>query len=187
MNSIPEMAQEMLRQMFPIYEPYCLLGYSMGGHVLCELYRLLLAKHYPLPEHVFLCGSEIPKQEPEEEEDLSDQKLKEELAEMGGTAEEILENAEFMEILLPIYRADLGAEGKYVLPYEPIFKCEGTVIAGQTEWDSENHFSEWQRYFEKPVQFCRVNGGHLFIQEGPEEFARMLMEKMDEIKKKGKE
>lgn len=175
LDSIPDLAQEMLRQMFPIQEPYCLLGYSMGGHVLCELYRLLIQKHYPLPEHVFLCAIDVPNQQQGEEPDTSDQALQNELSELGGTAPEILDNSEFMEILLPIYRADIMAERKYVLPYEQLFRCEGTVIVGEDEWKEENHFSEWQRYFEKTVQFCKVNGGHFYIQEEPEILTKTII------------
>ena len=39
LTSIPAIAQEILKELFPVNEPYCLLGYSMGGHVLCELYH----------------------------------------------------------------------------------------------------------------------------------------------------
>lgn len=176
LESVPEIAQAILAEMFPIYEPYCLLGYSMGGHVLCELYRLLLKKRYPLPAHVFLCAIDVPKQEPEEATDTSDQALQKELMELGGTASEILENQEFMEMLLPIYRADIVAERNYVLPYDQIFRCEGTVIVGEAELNEENHFSEWQRYFAKPVRFRKVKGGHFFIQEEPGILAKILLD-----------
>lgn len=182
LHSISEMAQEMLKQMFPVREPYCLLGYSMGGHVLCELYRLLVEKNYPLPVHVYLCAIDIPKQQPEEETDTSDQALLDELKELGGTAPEILEDPEFMEMLLPIYRADILAERNYVLPCEQIFRCEGTVIVGEDELDQENQFSEWQCYFDKPVRFCTVHGGHFFLQEEPEAFAKLLSDTLRELK-----
>lgn len=182
LNSIPEIAKEMLSQMFPIFEPYCLLGYSMGGHVLCELYRMLLEKNYPLPAHVFLCAIDIPNQEPKEISDISDQTLRNELSLLGGTSAEILGNREFMEMLLPIYRADIVAERKYVLPYKQLFRCEGTVIVGETEWNDENHFSEWRRYFIKTVQFHIINGGHFFMLEEPEAFMRILVDSIKAIK-----
>lgn len=183
LRSVSEMAQEMLTQMFPVWEPYCLLGYSMGGIVLCELYRLLLEKNYPLPVHVFLCAIDVPRQQPEEETDMSDQALLEKLKELGGTAPEILENPEFMELLLPIYRADILAERNYVLLYEQIFRCEGTVIVGEEELNEEKQFSEWQRYFDKPIRFCKVKGGHFFIQEEPETFAKILKDTLRELKR----
>ena len=182
LNSIPEIAQEMRKEMFPISEPYCLLGYSMGGHVLCELYRQLIENHYPLPIHVFLCAIDIPNQHEEEESDTSDQKLTEELMELGGTEPEILENPEFMEMLLPIYRADILAERSYVLPYEQLFRCKGTVIYGKEELKEERHFSEWQRYFLEPIQFREVCGGHFFMQETPQTLVDIInqtIEKMD--------
>lgn len=175
-ESIPEMAQELLKEMFPIYEPYCLLGYSLGGHVLCELYRLITEKKYPLPVHVFLCAADIPNQQPEEIVDISDQALHDELADFGGTSTEILENKEFMEMLLPIYRADIIAEKNYVLPYEQLFRCEGTVIIGKEEIKEDSHFYEWQRYFVRPIRFFDINSGHFFIQEDPDAFSTVINE-----------
>ena len=183
LHSIPELAQAVMSQMFPVREPYCLLGYSMGGHVLCELYRLLIEKQYPLPYHIFLCGSDIPNQQLEEETDSSDQALLKELTELGGTPQEVLEDPEFLDLLLPIFRADILAEKNYVLPYEQLFRCEGTVIMGKAELKEDSHFSEWQRYFEKPVRFCQVNGGHFFMKEEPELFAEILINTMQEYNK----
>ena len=181
LDSIQGLAKEMLKEMFPIHEPYCLLGYSLGGHVLCELYRLLIENHYPLPVHVFLCAIDIPFQQEKKELDVSDQALLEELQKLGGTDPEILENPEFMEILLPIYRADIVAEDNYSLPVSPLFECSGTVIVGKSELEKENHFSEWQGYFRKPIRMFDVSGGHFFIQESPAMLSDIINARIAEI------
>ena len=174
-NSIHELAQDLLKEMFPIEEPYCLLGYSLGGHVLCELYRLLIEKQYPLPVHVFLCAIDVPNQHSKEETEKSDEALLEEIKSLGGTAPEVLENQEFMEMLLPIYRADIQAEDNFVLPFTQLFRCEGTVIVGKKEFEAEmQSFSDWQNYFSSPIQIQEVKGGHFYLHESPMAFSKII-------------
>ena len=183
-DNLRDIAQEMLKEMFPVEEPYCLLGYSMGGHVLCELYRLLIEKHYPLPVHVFLCAIDIPNQLPKEKTEVSDEELLKEIKSLGGTAPEVLENREFMEMLLPIYRADIQAEDSFVLPYEQLFRCEGTVIVGKKELEDEKqNFTDWQRYFTSPIHMHEVKGGHFYLHESPRAFSKIINSTIEELEK----
>ncbi len=84
-------------------------------------------------------------------------------------------------MLLPIYRADAYAEERYVLPFEQIFNCGGTVIVGKTEQKKAHHYADWQRYFSKPIQIYEVKGGHFYIQESPRAFAKILNETLERI------
>src|SRR6185436_20768362 len=90
--------------------PIALFGHSMGAIVAFELAARLGRQ----VRHLFVSGSSAPHLHlVKERSSLSDAELVRELAEMGGTPREILEDAEMMELLLPMLRADFALVESY--------------------------------------------------------------------------
>lgn len=181
LESIPEMAKDAFRQIAKngFREPYCLLGYSMGGAVCYELYQLLRAQRCPLPRHMFICSSDIPahKQNFSGIRKMSDEELIVQLQELGGTPQEVLENKELMELILPLVRADFAAVEEYYPTITLKMNCGGTVIYGTLELAAtENRFADWQNFFSQTVCFIGVEGGHFFIHDNPDLLAGVIMQ-----------
>lgn len=179
LQSIQEMAKDIFRQLMTngVHEPYCLMGYSMGSTICYELYQLLRAKCCPLPCHILMCASDIPthKHEFSNIREMSDSELIEQLYELGGTPQEILENRELLELILPIVRDDFISVEEYCPSTAMKMNCGGTVICGTQELeDEENEFSRWEDFFSQKVDSIRIEGGHFFLHDKSDELAKHI-------------
>src|SRR5437763_15337105 len=90
-------------------KPFAFFGHSMGALICFELARHLRKDGGPQPVHLFVsgrCGPQTPR-EPFAG-DLPDSEFQEMLRRYNGTPEEVLENRELMELLLPAVRADFA-------------------------------------------------------------------------------
>jgi surfactin synthase thioesterase subunit len=88
------------------------------------------------------------------------------LKELGGTPVEILEDPEFMAVLMPVIRADLAICETYVFePHEPL-SCSVTALAGNDDSQaSVEEVSAWRRQTNGPFSFRMFAGNHFFFQE----------------------
>src|SRR5258708_6849949 len=88
---------------------FAFFGHSMGALVAFELARELRRQGRRMPQYLFASGHRGPQLENTSRRlhMLPDDELIQELAEMNGTPAEILDNKEFMQLVLPIFRADL--------------------------------------------------------------------------------
>lgn len=112
--------------------PYALFGYSMGAILSFELARVLQRRGALAPAHLFVAAQrapQIPLDVPPIDE-LPDAEFLAELQQIGGTPQEAFANAELMQMMVPMLRADFAACRTYRYePGEPL-SCPVTVMAG---------------------------------------------------------
>ena len=118
-------------------KPFTFFGHSMGGLVSFELAHLLRKEYNLIPDHLFISGRrapQIPETKPQIHR-LDEPKFINELGRLNGTPKAVLENAELMELFLPILRADFTAIETYVYTPRPRLNCPITVLGGLQDFE----------------------------------------------------
>ncbi|MBU7581852.1 MAG: thioesterase [Nostoc sp. TH1S01] len=147
-------------------KPFALFGHSMGGLVSFELTRLLHKKYGIVPVHLFISGRRAP-QVPNSKppiHNLAEPAFIEELRHLNGTPREVLENAELMQLFLPILRADFAVLETYIYKPEPPLECPITVFGGLQ--DSEvgcDELQAWQEQTNADFNLHMFPGDHFFL------------------------
>ena len=159
---------------FGLDGPFALLGYSMGATIAYHLY-FRLAGAGLRPRHVFFMAN-TPPYAPNDgvpSADLPDDAFLEEIAALGGLSEEVLARREFMDLLLPIVRADVRLEeGAQVLEPRPI-ECDMTVIYSDADYAGGN-IEAWRACAQGSCDFHRFEGTHFFMLDHYAEVAEII-------------
>ena len=157
---------------------YALLGHSMGSWLVYELAYMIAERNQSQPVHLFLSGRYPPylQKEMKISHDLPEAELKAQLMEMGGTPVELLENDEFLNLFMPVLRADYKILETY--QYSPKSYQLGCAITSFTgSQDEIVTIEELQLWQESSSQVCRsyeLEGGHFFLHEKTSEIARII-------------
>jgi medium-chain acyl-[acyl-carrier-protein] hydrolase len=140
-----------------------------------EVYKLLKENNLCLPKKMFLFSSPAPDfiRDHKFYENFSIKEIKEELASLGGTPKEILENDELMDFLFPIIKNDLIALRDYFKA--PIGKnvidCIITIVT-----EDLPYAVSWKEFTKKTCDFITVDGSHFFLfdEPNPEKYINVL-------------
>ena len=147
-------------------KPYILFGHSLGSHIAFELMRQLQALQLPLPLHFIASGSRGPHDKPKKKNiyRLPDQEFIAEIKKLNSTPNEVLENQELMDLLLPPLRADFELADAYCYDGDIEFNCPISILGGEDDLDiSFTQLKSWQNVFVKKAQIYMIAGDHFFI------------------------
>ena len=146
--------------------PYGIFGHSMGARVAFELTRKLRDDGARGPVHLFVSGSRAP-HVPSGGPDLhcmNDADLIEELRQLGGTPEDVLDDAETMAGLLPVLRADFEVLETYHFDGEDRVDCDITAYRGAADpCASRAGTQEWGRLTTGRFTLKTYPGNHFFV------------------------
>jgi surfactin synthase thioesterase subunit len=139
---------------------YALFGHSFGALVAFETARLLQARQLPQPLFLVASASRAPHQGGR----ARTQDSVEFLRTAGGTPPEVLENEEFMALILPALRADLEAESVYLRTSEARLRVPIAALGGRADpYVAPEDVASWAAH---TAQWCSVtlfDGGHFFL------------------------
>jgi len=147
-------------------QPFALFGHSMGAILAYELSRLLRRRGAGRPLHVFVSGCSAPDigitRIPIHA--LPRDKFTEELKRLNGTPEAVLQNAELMQLMEPVLRADFTAIERYVhRPGAPL-DCPVTAFHGSEDPDVRmEHVERWRAHTTAQFERRSFAGDHFFI------------------------
>lgn len=144
--------------------PYVLFGHSMGGILVYELMRQILAQGLPLPQKIVMAGTSLRGFRRVPNVDLlSDDELADFLVKMGGTEEELLYNENFRACFYPIIKNDYRLVRGY--SFEPM-QLPVPVIAMAGSRDEEVEIENMYYFQELTDDFklFYVEGNHFFIE-----------------------
>lgn len=113
---VAPLAQDLASVVAKLVEPpYALFGHSLGALVAFELAQELRKIGAPEPVHLFVSGRQAPQTAAylSEWHDLDLPDLTAELAQLGGTPREVLDNPELLAMIVPLLRADFAVNEKY--------------------------------------------------------------------------
>ncbi|WP_225830138.1 thioesterase II family protein [Streptomyces sp. NK08204] len=146
--------------------PFAIFGHSMGGLLAFELTRTLRRRGLPLPAHLFVSGRGAPDAPSDRPRihDAPDAQVMEELRTLGGTPQEVLEDDELMELMLPTLRADFSVLENYEYLDGPPLPVPLTVFGGDADaLVSPARLHGWRRQSSGGSQLRMLPGGHFFL------------------------
>lgn len=146
---------------------FAFFGHSMGGLIAFELARQLRREGKPLPVHLFISAKSCPaKAEELPPSEIPDAQLIEILRSYEGTPEEVLQDPELMNLLLPAIRADMELCNTYVCDPEPPLPCPITVFGGLEDHVSRRPGLEgWREYTSAQFTLRMFPAGHFFVKK----------------------
>lgn len=145
--------------------PVLFFGHSNGALMAYALALRLRKLQLPLPAHLFLSAKPPPHLERQRRlHRLPSEQLLVELKALGGTPPEVLDNAELMELVLPVLRADFALSETFVHPLVPPLACGATLIGATSDREvAPGEMEEWSRYLRCESAPHLIEGDHFFI------------------------
>ncbi|MBC9909496.1 thioesterase II family protein [Chitinophaga varians] len=161
--------------------PYAIYGHSMGGLLCYLLARKIREEGRMPPVHLFITGTSGPAalSRTEKKRHLLDKKsFIEEIRNLNGSPDEILQNDELLDFIEPILRADFKVSENYAHTRQEPLDIPVTVITGTREDMKPEDIRLWQQEARNPVDFRRMPGHHFFIFKYPYEIVSIIAKKL---------
>lgn len=153
-------------------KPFVFFGYSLGALLAFETVRALRRGGHPQPAHLFSAARVGPKIPPKEDPPvytLSEADFSAKLHELNGTPQEILQNAELMQIVGPLIRADFQLNETYVYTPEPPLACGITAVRGTKDHlTPHEEMLQWQEETSGGFVVRTLPGDHFFMNSARE-------------------
>lgn len=161
--------------------PFAFFGHSLGALVSFELARQLQAQRAPLPIHLFVSGCRAPQLlRSKGLHTLPDQALLAELQALKGTPQQVLENPELMQLLLPTLRADFSIFETYTYREQPTLACDISAFGGLKDSEAPAAaLPDWRQHTNLSFSQHFLPGDHFFLHT---HYALMLKIMIDQLK-----
>lgn len=178
------LVQELQRALEPFLGvPFAFFGHSLGGFVSFELARALRRQGRRGPVHLFIAGSrapQLPSRLPELHR-LSDPEFLDGLRRYEGTPEEALQDADLMQLLLPMLRADFSVTETVEYTDEPPLDVPISVFGGLADPVVERfELTAWREQSTRPLTLRMLPGDHFFVQSARSLLLSALAEDLEE-------
>ena len=160
--------------------PFALFGHSMGALIAFECARRL-RRHGHRPVELFASACHAPQLPLPRKpiHDLPDAQLLREVGRLGGTPAQVLENAELMDLIKPVLRADLMLHETYAYGEEPPLDAPITALAGADDpVVRPAHIEPWSAQTSGPFAMKEFAGGHFFIHQHAKSVAHVVASKV---------
>jgi len=147
-------------------KPFAFFGHSMGALVSYEFARRLQREGKPGPFELFVSGSVAPHEKSVDDPtyNLPDAEFIAELRRLQGTPAEVLDNAELMQLMLPIIRADFKASQTYAYVPGPPLECSLRAFGGlQDELVPREQVETWRQHTRGSFRAQMLPGDHFFL------------------------
>lgn len=158
--------------------PLVVFGHSMGGALGAELVRELRDTTGRGPDLLVAAGCEPPRslRRKDYSARLTEDGLLGFLAEVGGTPPELLANREYLNLLLPVLRADLTVlAGRGAAPAGAPLDCPIRVYLGADDPSVRpEHAAQWRSESDGDFILRTFPGGHFFVQESADDVLARL-------------
>jgi medium-chain acyl-[acyl-carrier-protein] hydrolase len=176
---MPQLIEPLARALGPCLQenPYAFFGHSMGAFVSFELARYLRKYHQTGPLRLFVAAQRAP-QLPDLEPPvyaLPDKEFIEELRRLNGTLVEILQNADVMEIALPLLRADFALVETYQYTAGDPLLCPISAFGGlNDEKVSRDKLDAWREQTRASFGLRMFPGNHFFFNRSQAELLQTV-------------
>ncbi|HEY4112097.1 thioesterase II family protein [Puia sp.] len=162
---------------------YAIFGHSMGGLVALLLARKIAGEGYPPPMHLFITGTTGPfayAREGRARHKLPKQEFIQEIKELDGSPDEILQNEDLLNYFEPILRSDFKAAETYEYEKSRPLDVPFTVITGTEEDMTEEDILTWQMETTRRVDFRKMKGKHFFIFDHSDTIIGIISQKISQ-------
>jgi medium-chain acyl-[acyl-carrier-protein] hydrolase len=187
LTSLPRLAESILTEIRPLLDmPFAFFGHSMGALLAFELSRMLRQRSGLEPAHLFISGRGAP-QLPELEPptyDLPETELLEKLRSLNGTPQEVLDNAELLQVVLPTLRADFKVCETYAYSDGHQLSCPMTVLGGLGDVDvPRERLEPWREHTSGPFTLRMFPGDHFYLHTAEQLLLQVLYRDLYQIEK----
>ncbi|WP_353931560.1 thioesterase II family protein [Okeanomitos corallinicola TIOX110] len=166
-TKMPSLVAEIAKNIIPFLDkPFAIFGHSMGGQVSFELARLLRSDYQLKPIHLFISGRKAPQINSTKRKiyNLPDQEFWQEVNKLNGTPNEVIENAEMIEIFLPILRADFTVLETHIHTNQQPFDFPISVFGGLQDTEVPTYQLEaWREHTTANFSLQMLEGDHFFL------------------------
>ena len=164
---IQPLVEKIAENILPLLDkPFALFGHSMGALLCFELTRFLRKEYNINPVHLFVSARRAPQIDSSKTpmHDLPETEFLIELGRLNGTPQDILENAELMQLLIPILRADFEVIETYIYQELKPLDCPITAFGGLSDPEvSIDEIKAWAKQTNGTFSMKMFTGDHFFI------------------------
>lgn len=178
-STIQKMSLELATEIEPLLDvPFVFWGHSMGGLIAFELARKLQQYSKCSPE-LFVVSSSIAPQETRNRLRLShldDKSFIAKINEFGGFHEDILNDSELMELIMPRLRADMLMVDEY--QYVEMSKLPSPILGlygADDKYVSSESCYAWKHQTASKFICEEFHGGHFFINKNKSEICKFIL------------
>lgn len=167
----------LLIQQKTIYDEYAVFGHSMGSLLAYELYYKISRENHKNPRHIFFSGQAAPgaKEREKKLHTLAADEFIKEVTALGGMPEELLDNQELLELVIPRLRNDFRITESYVYERKELkIECGMTVFNGKDDDITLEELLSWKDHGSNGVKIHRFSGGHFFINKNIENITNII-------------
>ena len=160
---------------------YAIYGHSMGGLIAYLLTLKIIKNNHNPPEHLFITGTTGPSAISRLEKQrylLPKNEFINEIKELGGMPDEILQSKELLDYVEPILRSDFETVETYKYQEHAPLDVPFTVITGTHEDMTTEDISLWQKETSLPVDFKTLPGKHFFILQHTDHILKVIAKKL---------
>ncbi len=182
---IPEMMSALAQY---LDKPFAFFGHSMGATLAFEISRRLRVASVAGPVDLFVSGSrapQLPGRTPPTY-DLPEPAFIEELRQLNGTPQEVLDHPELMEVLIPLLRADFELVQTYAYGEEPPLACPITAFGGRDDGQvSLEDLEGWRAQTSAGFSMHVLPGDHFFLLTATQTLLRIISETLQRVARGG--
>jgi medium-chain acyl-[acyl-carrier-protein] hydrolase len=168
-----------------VRQPFVLLGYSVGALIGFEATRELARRGGPGPRALFVAAARAPHLRSARPplHELSRAQLVEGLHRLAGHRNELLDNEELVDVMLPVLRADLGLDETYAHHRGDPLDCPIAAFGGSEDWSvSPPNLEAWREHTTGDFSATILPGGHFFLDSSRGLFAEALTAEIERLK-----
>ena len=183
--SLPSLLDDLEPAILPMLDkPFVFFGHSMGAIIAFELARSLRKKYGHQALSVIASGRrapQVPKSEPDTYH-LPHEEFIAELTKLEGTPKEVIANAELMEFMIPLLRADFQLVQTYEYSPAAPLECPITVFGGlQDRYVTLDKLSPWKDQTTSKYSLHMLPGDHFFLRSSQTQLLRLLTRELCDL------
>ena len=153
----------------PDARPWVFFGHSLGGLIAFELARGMRKRGLELPRHLFVSAhraAHVPNRYPRIAQLPDRQFAKEVHARHGGIPDEVANNRELMDLMIPSLRADYQAFENYEYRVESPLPCPISALGGRADsLLAAEDLEGWREHTAAAFSLRMFDGGHFFVND----------------------
>ena len=164
-------------------KPVALFGHSMGAAIAFEVAFHMRRAYGVEPVHLFVSGRRAPQLEVRDARTyaLPDDRFIEELRRLNGTPKEVFENAELLQLMIPLVRADFQICQTYASSVTKPLACPITAFGGIADHDvRRQNLEAWQEQTSASFKLHMMEVDHFFLNTARRSLLRLISEEINE-------